>query len=206
MVSDTKTWLHRIVEGDEASFKLLFDFYYQRLIHFSIYYLKSLPWAEEAVADVFFQIWKNRKRLPDIDDLESYLYRAVKNQSLHYLRRSLPIDQDQVNVYEVEWVADDSDPEATLLEEEYQLLVQKAILSLPPKCREVFRLAFSDKLKQKEIALLLDISEKTVEAHIAKAYKRIAEYVNKEYRNPKQIAALFTLLPGFVYFASNLQS
>ena len=66
-----------------------------------------------------------------------------------------------------------------MLDQERRELVQNAIDSLPNKCREVFRLAMSDKLKHKEIAKLLDISEKTVEAHVATAYKKIQNYVRK---------------------------
>ena len=40
----------------------------------------------------------------------------------------------------------------------------------------------SDKLKNREIADVLGISEKTVNIHIAKAYERIAEYVNRQYK------------------------
>mgnify|MGYP000276101375 CR=1 FL=1 len=68
------------------------------------------------------------------------------------------------------------------MDEEYQALVQQAIDSLPPKCREVFRLVLSDKLKNREIADILGISEKTVNIHIAKAYERIAEFVNRRYK------------------------
>ena len=55
-------------------------------------------------------------------------------------------------------------------------------IPLPPKCREVFRLVLSDKLKNREIADVLGISEKTVNIHIAKAYERIAEFVNRRYK------------------------
>ena len=71
------------------------------------------------------------------------------------------------------------------------MLVQQAIDSLPPKCREVFRLVLSDKLKNREIADVLGISEKTVNIHIAKAYERIAEYVNRQYKQVKFFLFLF---------------
>ena len=59
--------------------------------------------------------------------------------------------------------------------------IRLALDSLPEKCREVFRLFLSDKLKQKEIATLLEISQKTVEAHIATGYKKIHAYLKKRY-------------------------
>ena len=62
-------------------------------------------------------------------------------------------------MYHIELIADNNNPEAKLLAQEQQELIQKAIHSLPEKCKEVFRLFLSDKLKQKEIATLLDISQ-----------------------------------------------
>ena len=74
------------------------------------------------------------------------------------------------------------DPESLMEDNEYELLIQEAINSLPPKCKEVFRLVLSDKLKNREIAELLSISESTVNEHIALAYKRITLYVKKRYK------------------------
>lgn len=88
-------------------------------------------------------------------------------------------EKDSLELYHIEIISDGSDPEAKLLAQEQQELIQKAIHSLPEKCREVFRLFLSDKLKQKEIAVLLAISQKTVEAHIATAYKKIYAYLKK---------------------------
>lgn len=193
MHAETKTILYEIIQGNESAFRHFFDLYHQRLIHLAIYYLKSKELAEEAVADVFFNIWKKKEILLSIEDINRYLYVSVKNQSINYIRRSNPANKDVLDIYEVEWLPDSNNPEERLLEEEYRKLIQKAILSLPPKCREVFRLIFADKLKYKEIAILLDISEKMVEKHAAKAYKRIAEYVNKEYHNPDQAAAISSI-------------
>lgn len=171
--------------GDEGAFGQLFNLYYQRLFHVALYFLKSKEWAEEAVSDVFFLLWKQRERLPEINDLTSYLYISVKNQSLHYLRRSPDTGQSD-ELYTIELVADSDNPESLLLDQEYQALVQEAINALPEKCREVFRLVLSDKLTQKQISQLLGISIKTVEAHVANAYKKISSHVQRKYSNKKR--------------------
>lgn len=171
--------IDNIAKGDEKAFRLLFDMYYQQLFHHAFYYLSSKEQAEEAVSDVFFIIWKKRETLDKIENIESYLYTSVKNQALHYIRRANEPEKDSLELYHIEILSDGNDPERKLLDQERRELVQNAINSLPNKCREVFRLAMSDKLKHKEIAKLLDISEKTVEAHVATAYKKIQNYVRK---------------------------
>ena len=160
----------------------MFETYSRRLFHVAYYYLNSRELAEEAILDVFTVIWQKRETLSHVKEPERYLYIPVKNQALHYLRRGCVQEKDSFSLYEIELIPDLDTPEKSLMDEEYQVLVQQAIDPLPPKCREVFRLVLSDKLKNREIADVLGISEKTVNIHIAKVYERIAEFVNRRYK------------------------
>lgn len=191
--NDLSLW-NKIIRGDERAFRVLFETYSRRLFHLAYYYLHSREVAEEAVLDVFTIVWQKRESLSHVKDPERYLYISVKNQALHYIRRGRVQEKDDYSLYEIELIPDPATPEQSLLDEEYRHLIQRAIDSLPPKCREVFRLVLSDKLKNKEIADVLGISEKTVNIHIAKAYDRIAEYVNRQYRRGKELWMLFTSL------------
>ena len=176
------TILDEIRAGNELAFRKLFDLYYQKLLHTAIYYLKSKTLAEEAISDVFLIVWRKRENLAHIENIENYLYISVKNQCLHYIRRSMTDTNDSFDLYEIEFIADEENPEQHLLEKEYTESIQHAINSLPEKCREVFRLVYGEKLKHKQIAQILNISEKTVEAHVSTAYKKIALFVNKHYK------------------------
>lgn len=175
--SKGKNLIYKVIKGDKAAFRQLFDLYYQQLFHYAFYFLSSKEVAEEVVSDVFYMIWNRKESLHAIENIESYLYISVKNQALHYIRRSNVPDCTSLDLYHIELIADSNNPESVLLDQELQELIQKAIHSLPEKCQEVFRLFFSDKLKQKEIATLLDISQKTVEAHIATANRKIHAYL-----------------------------
>lgn len=178
------TLIHLIAKGDEDAFRRLFDIYYQKLFHVALFFLRTKESAEEAVADVFFTLWKKKEYLPEIEDINSYLYISVKNQALQYIRRASHVDESE-ELYTIEFITDNENPESDLLNKEYTNLIQAAISSLPEKCREVFRLSLADKLTHKQIAQLLGISEKTVEAHKANAYKKIAQFVNKKYSEKK---------------------
>lgn len=186
----TISLFEKMVKGDETAFRVFFETYSRRLFHLAYYYLNSRELAEEAVLDVFTVIWQKRETLSHVKEPEHYLYVSVKNQALHYIRRGYVQEKDSYSLYEIELIPDSDSPEKSLLDEEYQVLVQQAIDSLPPKCKEVFRLVLSDKLKNREIADVLGISEKTVNIHIAKAYQRIAEYVNRQYKQMKSFILL----------------
>lgn len=178
----TEPLLQAIAAGDRDAFRRLFDAYSPSLFHLAYSYLHSKELAEEAVLDVFAAIWKKHASLAHIKEIKHYLYTSVKNQSLHYIRRNYLSEKDSFDLYEIELFPEKDTPEDILLNREYECLIQEAINSLPPKCREVFRLVLSDKLKIREIAALMEISEKTVNEHISLAYKKIAIYINKRYK------------------------
>lgn len=177
----------KIVKGDEMAFQSLFKKYSHRLYHLAFYYLCSKEVSEEVVLDVFTVLWNKRESLSHVKDLERYLYVSIKNQALHYIRRGRVEKGEPLSLYEVELLQEDSTPEKRLIDSEYESLVQSAVNSLPPKCKEVFRLVLSDKLKNREIADLLGISEKTVNEHISQAYKRISVYVKGQYKYSKNL-------------------
>lgn len=170
----------QMIRGDERAFRLLYDEYAEQLYHFSYSFLHERETAEEAVLDVFTTIWNKRRQLTHVVDIKKYLYMSVKNQSLHYIRRNHIPAQDSLELYEIEIQTEDLNPEDMLLSKEYKLLIQNAVNALPPKCREVFRLVLSGKLKNREIAEVLGISEKTVNEHISLAYKRVAKFVRRD--------------------------
>ncbi len=186
--------LKQVSEGNESAFRIFFDLYYQRLFNVAFYFLKSKECAEEAVADVFFLIWKKRVSLLEIEDIKSYMFIMIKNESIRYIKKGKLFSENNQDLYIIESLAEDSDPERKFIEKEYLHLIQDAINSLPEKCKEVFRLSVNEKLKQKEIAILLDISIKTVEAHMANAYKRIGQYVNKKYMSCDKSIKIYSIL------------
>jgi RNA polymerase sigma-70 factor (ECF subfamily) len=173
--------LEKITHGDENALRQLFDTFSHKLFHLAYSFLKSREVAEEVVLDVFTAIWNKRKSLMHVNDIEKYLYISVKNQALHSIRRKPVPDENLLSLYEIELIPEDDTPEHILLNKEYEALIQEAIDTLPPKCKEVFRLCLSDNLKNREIAELLSISEKTVSEHLALARKRISAYVKKRY-------------------------
>jgi RNA polymerase sigma-70 factor (ECF subfamily) len=166
-------------EDDEKAFGELYRLYYDRLFRFAMHLVRREEGSEEIVSDVFFHVWQNRQALTRIEDLDAYLFRAVKNGALNYLdreKRDLPCDELSVTV---EYVPDADDPEQVLLQEELNRVLQNAIESLPEKCRIIFKLVREDGFKYKQIAEMLDLSVRTIDAQMAIAVRKIKEAVKK---------------------------
>ena len=74
-----------------------------------------------------------------------------------------------------------SSPELNTINRENLQVIQKAINALPQKARLVFRLVKEDGLKYREVAELLGLSVKTIEAHMMVAYKKLFEYLEGDF-------------------------
>ena len=165
----------KIAAGDQRAFQTLYTLYYRRLCQFAFLLLKSKELSEEAVSDVFFNIWMKKERLTSVSNIESYLYMAVRNQSIDYLRSDMPYRTEQVDAFLVELISTDPTTDETIEQEELQQTLQRAIYELPERCRIILRMYLNDQLPYKEIAEILNISRKTVEAQIAIATRKLKE-------------------------------
>ena len=132
--------------------------------------------AEEVVSDVFFETWKRRKQLVELNNVRSWLCRVVHRKAIDYLRR----EKRRGNTISVDYfgMQDFLFPEMctpcdTLISREDLTLLNAAIERLPPKCRYVFFLAKVGHMPYIEIAELLDITVSTVNYHVNFAIKTL---------------------------------
>jgi RNA polymerase sigma-70 factor (ECF subfamily) len=139
--------------------------------------------CEEIVSDVFFNIWQNRQQLPFINDLDAYLYKAAKNKALHYIEKAeRELDREDLS-FALEYTADNETPESRIIDEELSRILTEAIESLPEKCRLIFKLVREDELKYKQIAEILSISVRTIDAQMAIAKAKIEAAIKKFYES-----------------------
>jgi RNA polymerase sigma-70 factor (ECF subfamily) len=131
--------------------------------------------AEEVVSDVFVKIWNTRKSIKEIQNIESYLFVSVKNQSLNCIsadaRSSIHISHTETP--DLRAFMDVFDPEKELELQELQFNINLAIESLAPQCKAVFKLIKEDGLKYKEVAEILGVSVRTVETQLIRALQRL---------------------------------
>lgn len=161
-----KNLLLALRDGDENAFTTIYNTYWKKLLALAYANLKDKMLAEEVVQEVFISLW-NRRFDQRIESLEAYLATAVKFstfKSLHRNRRHSEIE-NQIEIKDY-YIQDDV-IESKFLKEYLDGVVEK----LPDKCRLVFKLSRESYLSNKEIAKDLDISEKSVEAHITRALK-----------------------------------
>lgn len=171
-------------EDDQQAFRVLYFQYYKRLYNLASFYVRSAEATEEVVNDTFISIWSRRKFLADITDFTSYIYKAVKNKSLNFLKqRNFPI---HFNIDEVKAEIEDVtlNIEDQMIVADFQLLIEHAVNSLPAQCRLVFKMIKEDGLPHKEVAELLNLSVRTIEYHMSIALKKLSESLNYQKNTP----------------------
>ncbi|MDN5201294.1 RNA polymerase sigma-70 factor [Fulvivirgaceae bacterium BMA10] len=183
--------LSKVSNDDERSFEIFFDRYYNKLRKVALYYVSSNEMAEEVVLDVFFKVWQKRVRLTDIKSIENYLFISTKNQSLNYLNKynkytSTTLDEKFCEERPLEPLKDYVDPESVLLMNEVRLEVKKAVKQLPARCQLIYKLIREEGFKYKEVAEMLGISVKTIEAQISIALKRLNKSLGNHISNPRR--------------------
>ena len=160
-------------KDSEVALKLLYRHYFDKLMRFISIYIKSNQTSEEIISDVFLTIWQNRKSLQEIKNFNAYIYTIARNLSIDYLRAK-KMDFEHLSEIPLDvYFRTDTTPEDELITKEFAKTLDDAINSLPNQCKIAFKLIREDNLKYKDAAEILNITVKTLEAHITKAIKEL---------------------------------
>jgi len=165
--------LNRLKEDDQFAFTSIYNKYWKNLYAVAYAILKDKAICEDIIQEVFVTIWNKRKSMVIKVSLKSYLTASVKYEVFRQLRKkieSLEIIDDLI-----------IDPTTSSQENmEYKELLEhmnNVVNKLSTKCREVFILSREKELSHKEIAVLRNISTKTVENQIGKALATFKESI-----------------------------
>lgn len=174
---------------DEEAANMLYKYYYAALSAYAFQFVGDQETARDIIQDVFSSTWELKRSFNTELALKVYLYNAVRNKSINYLRYVKKDHEhldDLVNEYG-EWILKEEESESVFSEEVYRLLFQ-VIDGMPPRQREVFLLAIKGK-KNKEISEILKVSIETV-----KTQKKRGLSLLKKQLDPSTWLLVVTLL------------
>jgi len=164
--------LERLANSDTTALNLLYETYWEQLFISAYNLLKNKEACEDILQELFISLWNKREKLQINISIKSYLYASVTYKVYDYLRKNSKVIQLEL-LEDFDKRIHFSNPESKMIHEELVQLINEAIQTLPEKCRKVFVMSREEQLSHKEIAEKLQISSKTVEAHITKALKTI---------------------------------
>ena len=161
--------------NDQLAYRTLFIQLHGKLKQFSFSIVRSEEEVEDIVSELFVLIIQRKEQLCQLESPLYYFYTTVRNMSLNLLKKQkrragLSMDEWQIQLNSIYFR-----PDLLMITEEMVSKIKMAINSLPNRCRLIFKLIKEDGLKYKEVAELLNISVKTVEAQMAIAMRRMAQ-------------------------------
>jgi RNA polymerase sigma factor (sigma-70 family) len=132
--------------------------------------LRYLPLDPDDLIQESYAILAALGSVDHIDNPKAYLFTTAKSLVLRDLRRAKIVSIVAVDDLEaLGAVADDPSPERHASDRQELRRLAELVEALPRQRREIFKLRKIDGLSQKDIAMRLGVSEKTVEKHLAKA-------------------------------------
>lgn len=163
-------FVERLKSGEETAWRSLYNQHYTFLCNVADGFVCDSFTAESIVSDILFHLYEIRKNLILNMSLRAYLFMAVRNRCLNYLRQrpEKRLAYDILSSAEVS-ASSYSEPVCKLIERELQEVIMRAVDRLPDECRKVFCMSRFDNKTYKEIAAELGVSINTVRYHIKNA-------------------------------------
>ena len=162
--------------GNEKAFEFFFNKYYSHVLGFCIQFIYDKPQSSSITQEAFLNLWLNRSKIEKISGVESFLYTYAKSKCLNAIRHNKVKERfksktlnDKERALDLDVLNAINFDSLTLMELEN--LISKSIEDLPEKTRIIFVKKRFESKKNQEIADELNITLKTVEAHITKALK-----------------------------------
>lgn len=169
--------LTKIKEGNVKAFEGIFRLYYSPLCLYAAGITGNRDVAEEIVQELFYVFWKEKEKLQVFRSIKSYLYGAVRNQALQYCEHLEVRNRYRETVLAGTPDGKPSDPQDQLEYKELETLIEKTLKKLPERRLRIFRMHRFEGKKYAEIASILSLSVKTVEAEMTKALQTLRKEI-----------------------------
>jgi RNA polymerase sigma-70 factor (family 1) len=159
-------------KGNKKAFATLYHLYFPSVLYFAKQLVINHQEAEDITTETFLKLWKLQGNFSTLEKIRAFLLTAAKNACLDHIRHANLKRAKKMEITH-SLSRNDTTCDHDLLLSEFKRLIYMEIEKLPEKCRLTFKLSFLEGLKNEEIALHLNLSEKTVRNLKAEAVKRI---------------------------------
>jgi len=175
-------WMARTADGDSAALESLFRAMYAPMCLVARGYVKSAADAEDVVEEMFLKLWTTRDRIRIRGSVKNYLAVATRNTALNLLgRRRIEAKYAALAPLDEVWgeTQIENEAEAMLQNRERAAHVQRAIDSLPARARETYCLYYQRHLTYAQIAQVMGVSVRTVEAQLVRCVRKLTSQLSE---------------------------
>jgi RNA polymerase sigma-70 factor (ECF subfamily) len=167
--------IENLKKGNEDSFVYLMNTYHDKLCVYARGLTKDHYTAQDIVQNVFLRVWEQRKKLNSSLNLNNFLYKSIYNEFIdHYRKIKLLTPLEEEHIKQLNTIV--SEQKASEIDRLVELVKQE-IENLPPKCKSVFTMGKLEGLTYVEIAEHQQVSIRTVEMHMSRAFEIIRKKI-----------------------------
>jgi len=154
--------------GEEKGFNFFFREFYAALTYFSYQIIKDKPEAVEIAGEALIKLWERHANFDNITSVKSFLYTTARNASLNWIRQE---KKNAQRAKEFAYLNDVIENPITnqIVEAETFREIFLTLETLPPKCRQIFRMHYLEGKDYNQIAKELNLSIKTIYSQNARA-------------------------------------
>ncbi|WP_111708470.1 RNA polymerase sigma factor [Lutibacter citreus] len=160
----------------ELAFRKLMSLYKERLY----WHIRKIVYvhadADDVLQNTFIKVFKNIHSFKEDSKLYSWMYRIATNESITFINKKAAkhhVDLTELQLNTVNSLNTDLDYSG----DEIQLLLQKAIITLPHKQQLVFNMKYFDEMKYSDMSEILGTSVGALKASYFHAVKKIEEFL-----------------------------
>lgn len=187
-----RAMVRRVLEGDAAAFSRLMDMHTPWMMRVALRMLRDEAEAEEVVQEAFLKVWRSMRSWQPSARLSTWMYRILVNTTIDRTRKP------QIQVIGEEYddgqtIGDDG--QRQLEANDLKQRVWQAIDDLPVRQKAAFILFQYEGHSLKEVAEMMDSSEKAIESLLVRAKKglqvallsKAADYVPEAAKMPTAV-------------------
>ncbi len=177
---DNEILISALKKGDETAYGFLVDEFHPKLHAYALSLINDFSMAQDIVQTVFLKTWQFRQKLDARFSIQGFLYKLVYNEFVNtYQKNQSTLLLQRKYIESLNEVVEKTDKEELA---KLVALATKEIANLPTKCQQIFNLSKSEGLTNMEIAEYLNISVKTVENQMTKAYSILRKQLKDKFK------------------------
>jgi RNA polymerase sigma-70 factor (ECF subfamily) len=174
-MTEEQLFIQSLKSGDSLAYEKLVTLY-QNLVYNTCYsFLKQSDIAEDQTQEVFILIFNSIAQFEEKSSLKTWIYRITVSRCLDYLRSQNRQKRKSTGLLSLFGLSqeipasNDFTPYEHLENKEYAKIIADTLDEMKDKYKTAFVLKYMEGLSQKEIAQIMECSEKAVEGILARA-------------------------------------
>lgn len=161
-------------EGNDKAFSEIFNKHVQMLFRYGVKFISDEEMVKDAIQELFVKLYHNRQNLGSTDNINLYLFRALKNKLID----ALYSQKDTVSLSSTVLPFDIANPEEPDMDDDWDRIVQrsrlnKGLQALTARQREAIYLRYTMDMSLEEISSLLEMNYQSVRNLIHRSVEKL---------------------------------